>query len=212
MSKVNFWIFGFIETKRFNIDSFENKNWNKFKGQHQCNSIDLWTFFLGWRKGIKKKRFEDVFGHVFKFPVKFCHWQISQNGGTGAIFLQRVFLRHALELPQIWSWNKIVYYATRAYSITLRTSADRPSVWRSTPELHTLFYAILCGKFDITSVPTEMRNHPRQSEMAGYMGGKRGRMGRRSGSRGAAPDGGLRGGAPPLAEKYFFILEKKRKY
>ena len=76
------------------------------KGQHQCNSIDFWTFYLGWRKGSKKKRFEDVFGHVFEFPGKFYHWQISQNGGTGATLLQRVFLRHALELPQIWSWNK----------------------------------------------------------------------------------------------------------
>ena len=31
MSKVSFWIFGFIETKRLNIDSFTNENWNKFK-------------------------------------------------------------------------------------------------------------------------------------------------------------------------------------
>ena len=31
MSKVNFWIFGFIETKRLNIDLFTNENWNKFK-------------------------------------------------------------------------------------------------------------------------------------------------------------------------------------
>ena len=33
MSKVNFWIFGFIETKKLNIDSFTNENWNKFKGE-----------------------------------------------------------------------------------------------------------------------------------------------------------------------------------
>ena len=70
--------------------------WTIFlKGQHQCNSIDFWTFFLSWRKSSKKKRFQDVFGHVFKFPGKFCHWQISQNGGIGAILLQRVSLRHA---------------------------------------------------------------------------------------------------------------------
>ena len=31
MSKVNFWMFGFIETKRLDIDSFTNENWNKFK-------------------------------------------------------------------------------------------------------------------------------------------------------------------------------------
>ena len=31
MSKVNFWMFGFIETKRLNIDSFTNENWIKFK-------------------------------------------------------------------------------------------------------------------------------------------------------------------------------------
>ena len=31
MSKVNFWIFGFILTKRLNFDSFTNENWNKFK-------------------------------------------------------------------------------------------------------------------------------------------------------------------------------------
>ena len=31
MSKVNFWISGFIETKRLNIDSFTNENWKKFK-------------------------------------------------------------------------------------------------------------------------------------------------------------------------------------
>ena len=31
MSKVKFSMFGFIETKRFNIDSFTNENWNKFK-------------------------------------------------------------------------------------------------------------------------------------------------------------------------------------
>ena len=31
MSKVNFWMFGFIEKKRLNIDSFKNENWNKFK-------------------------------------------------------------------------------------------------------------------------------------------------------------------------------------
>ena len=30
MSKVNFWMFGFIETKRLNIDSFTNENFNKF--------------------------------------------------------------------------------------------------------------------------------------------------------------------------------------
>ena len=30
MSKVNFWIFGFIETKRLNIDLFTNENWSKF--------------------------------------------------------------------------------------------------------------------------------------------------------------------------------------
>ena len=29
--KVTFSIFGFIETKRLNIDSFTNENWNKFK-------------------------------------------------------------------------------------------------------------------------------------------------------------------------------------
>ena len=66
-----------------------------------------------------------------------------------------------------------------------------------------------------------MRNHPRQSDMAGYIGKKWGRMGGKSGSRGAAPGGGaggetpaggLGGGAPLLAEQYFFILEKKRKY
>ena len=32
MSKINFWVFGFIETKKLNIDSFTNENWNKFKG------------------------------------------------------------------------------------------------------------------------------------------------------------------------------------
>ena len=31
MRKVNFLIFGFIETKSLNIDSFTNENWNKFK-------------------------------------------------------------------------------------------------------------------------------------------------------------------------------------
>ena len=31
MSKVNFWMFDFIQTKRLNIDSFTNENWNKFK-------------------------------------------------------------------------------------------------------------------------------------------------------------------------------------
>ena len=31
MSKVNFWIFGFIETKKLYIDSFTNENWNKFE-------------------------------------------------------------------------------------------------------------------------------------------------------------------------------------
>ena len=31
MNKVNFWIFGLITTKRLNIDSFTNENWNKFK-------------------------------------------------------------------------------------------------------------------------------------------------------------------------------------
>ena len=30
MSKVNFWMFGFIEIKRLNIDSFTNENFNKF--------------------------------------------------------------------------------------------------------------------------------------------------------------------------------------
>ena len=29
MSKVNSWMFGFIETKRLNIDSFTNENWNE---------------------------------------------------------------------------------------------------------------------------------------------------------------------------------------
>ena len=92
-----------------------------FKRQHQCNRIDFWTFFLGWRKGSKEKRFEDVFGHVFKFPGKFCHWQISQNGGTGAILLQRIFLRHALELPQIWSWNKNNFFFLICISIARET-------------------------------------------------------------------------------------------
>ena len=31
MGKVNFWIFGFIETKKLNIDSFTNENWNNLK-------------------------------------------------------------------------------------------------------------------------------------------------------------------------------------
>ena len=31
MRKVNFWMFGFIETKTLNIDSFTNENWYKFK-------------------------------------------------------------------------------------------------------------------------------------------------------------------------------------
>ena len=31
ISKINFWMFGFIETKRLNIDSFTNENWIKFK-------------------------------------------------------------------------------------------------------------------------------------------------------------------------------------
>ena len=31
MSKLNFWMFAFIETKRLNIDSFTNENWNIFK-------------------------------------------------------------------------------------------------------------------------------------------------------------------------------------
>ena len=93
----------------------------RFKGQHQCNSIDFWTFFLGWRKSSKKKRLEDVFGHVFKFPGKFCHWKISQNGGTGALLLQRVLLRHALELPQIRSWNKNNFFFLICISIARET-------------------------------------------------------------------------------------------
>ena len=51
-----------------------------------------------------------------------------------------------------------------------------------------------------------MRNHPRQSEMAEYIEGKRGRIGGKSGSRGAAPGGGAEGEAPPLAEQYFFLF------
>ena len=37
MSKLNFWMFGFIETKRLNIDSFTNENWNTFK----CHRIKV---------------------------------------------------------------------------------------------------------------------------------------------------------------------------
>ena len=66
---------------------------------------------------------------------------------------------------------------------------------RRSPELHKLFYAILCVKFDITSVRTEMRNHPRQSEMAGYIGGKRRRM----------------GAWGSLAEQYFFYFGEETK-
>ena len=33
MSRVNFWMFGFIETKRSNIDSFTNENGVKFPGE-----------------------------------------------------------------------------------------------------------------------------------------------------------------------------------
>ena len=50
--------------------------------------------------------------------------------------------------------------------------------------------------------------------MAGYIGGKRGCMGVRSGSRGAggeAPAGGL-GGPSHRLSNTFVILEKKRKY
>ena len=107
----------------------------------------------------------------------------------------------------------------RTVLLYARVRADRPSVYRSTPDLHTLFYAILCVKFDITSVRTEMRNHPRQSEIAGYIVGKRGWMGVTSRSRGTAPGGEAGGEAPaggwgegPLAEQYFFILENTRKY
>ena len=39
-----------------------------------------------------------------------------------------------------------------------------------THELHTLLYAILCVKFDITSVNTEMRSERRLSRRAGYTG------------------------------------------
>ena len=98
--------------------------------------------------------------------------------------------------------NSILCYKGVQYYFTdeLRVRADRPSVSGSTPELHTLFYAILCVKFDITRVRTEMRNHPRQSEMAGHIEGKRVCMGVRSGSRGAggeAPAGGLGAEPPP---------------
>ena len=76
------------------------------------------------------------------------------------------------------------------------------------PELHTLFYAILCGKFDITSVRTEMRNHPCQSEMAGYRGGTRGRMGEGAGpgAQGAKPPSGGWGAEPPHWLKNTFLF------
>ena len=42
MNKVNFWMFGFIKTKRLNIDSFANENWKslsvigvKFPGEEK---------------------------------------------------------------------------------------------------------------------------------------------------------------------------------
>ena len=68
-----------------------------------------------------------------------------------------------------------------------------------------LFYAILCVKFDTTSIRTELRSHCSQSGTAGNIGGKRGCMGARRGSRGPwwapgegvkdeAPAGGLGGG------------------
>ena len=80
-----------------------NLTLNNLEGQHQCNSMDFWTFFLGWGKGSKKKRFEDVFGHVFKFPGKFCHWQIFQNGGhspAACFFAARTRTTANLKLEQ----------------------------------------------------------------------------------------------------------------
>ena len=47
----------------------------------------------------------------------------------------------------------------------------------------------------------EIRNHPRQAEMAGYIGGMRGRMG---GGGGDAPP-------PLLAEQYFFYFREETK-
>ena len=112
----------------------------------------------------------------------------------------------------------IVYYATRAYSITLRTSGERRArvagaSARRSPEFVKKYarvaYVILCNfvwKVRYNECTHGDEKPPPPIRDAGYMGRKRGRMGRRSGSRGAG------GGAPTLAEKYFFILEKKRKY
>ena len=60
VSKGNFWIFGFIETKRLNINSFTNENWNKFvmgvkfteeKKKNVVNKV-LWIIFY---KNIKAR-------------------------------------------------------------------------------------------------------------------------------------------------------------
>ena len=109
---------------------------------------------------------------------------------------------------------RIVYYATRVYSITLRTSVRRSPecVQRNA----RVAYVILCNC--VCKVRHNEGTHgdekpPRQSEMAGYIGGKRmyggkervqGRRVRSPRWRGVPP--------PPLAEQYFFIFEKKRKY
>ena len=39
MSKVNFWMFGFIETKRSNIDSFTTENGVKFPGEKKIKFV-----------------------------------------------------------------------------------------------------------------------------------------------------------------------------
>ena len=72
-----------------------------------------------------------------------------------------------------------------------------------------LLYAILRVKFDITSVRTKMGNHPRQSKMAGYIGGKRGCMGGKEwvqGRRGEAPTGGGGAESSHWLNKTFVLL------
>ena len=162
-------------------------------------------------------------------PFGFWCWNQSI---ADTIFLlrrnQQWTLSPESNVPRLfWSPNsiinrRIVYYATTAYSITLRTSARRSP--ECIKKYARVAYVILCNsvwkvRYNECSYGDEKPPSPIRDGRV-YRGKERTYRGKERvqgrspwwGSRGRSPRRGVGGRCPPLAEQYFFILEKKRKY
>ena len=98
-------IFTFFKLLEF--DQFQKKNFvaylvsSTFKGQHQCNSIEFWTFFWVEGKVVRKNAFRMYLAMHLSLQGNFVIDKYLKMAALEPFFCSVFFLRHALELPQI---------------------------------------------------------------------------------------------------------------